>query len=202
MEISDLGFVNGRLCETIVTTYHPDGKPNSAPMGVYGSDGKLVLRIHEDTDTFANIMQSKCCVVNIVFDPWLFLRCALFGRGKGSSVIESKDTLKASNVHAPFLKNAHAYVQVVLTKMEKAVKLDSLGSSNAMKMVFEVKDITVLREFPSAPNRGFFAAIELAIALSRGRSIQVERLLNIIKKTLPEEESNKIEETVRSFIED
>ncbi len=53
---------------------------------------------------------------------------------------------------------------------------------------------------PTAPSRGFYAAVELAIALSRGRKKDIKPYLDIINKTLPKNESDEIEEFVREYL--
>ncbi len=201
MNISDIGIENEKLCEAIITTYHPDGKPNAAPMGIVGAgEQELILRVHRDTDTYDNIMRTNCCVVNIVFSPTLFLRCSLQGRHKGSSEIESFNSEPANLVNAPYLKTAHAYVQAELKRVEQVKMNDSMGAATIAKMTLLAKKIKVLIPSPTAPNRGFYAAIELAITLSRGRRKEIQPYLDIIKKTLPRSESDEIEEFVKDFL--
>jgi hypothetical protein len=201
MMLSDVGIGKESLSEAIITTYHSDGKPNAAPMGVFGaSEAEVILRVHRNTDTYENIMRTNCCVINILFDPLLFLRCSLQGNHKGSDEIESFDSEPANLVDAPYLNSAHAYVQAELKGVEEFKMSDAIGATTIARMTLRAKDIQIIKPFPTIPNRGFFAAIELAITLSRGREKNIQHYLEIIKKTLPKAESDEIGEFVKEFL--
>jgi hypothetical protein len=201
MDLLDIGIEKESLCEAIITTYHPDGTPNAAPMGIWGASSDVaILRVHRDTDTYENIKRTNCCVINIVFDPILFLRCSLQGRHKGSTEIESVNVEPAVLVNAPYLKAAHAYVQAELKDAEEIKMNDNIGAATIAKMTLQAKDIHVLIPLPTAPNRGFYAAIELAITLSRSRIKDIQPYLDIIKKTLPRAESDTIGDFVKEFL--
>jgi hypothetical protein len=201
MDLEDIGIKRGRICESIVTTFHEDETANAAPMGVLGTGiGEVILKVHRNTDTFENILRTECCVINIVFDPLLFLKAALFGRNKGSGEIELEKTGIAGLVYAPYLKAAEAYIQTELKSFDEIRKKDVLGDAIIGKMTLRVIDIQLLKAFPVAPNRGFYAGIELAIALSRDRISEAQRHLSVIKKTLPAVESKEIEELVDVYL--
>ncbi len=201
MNLSDIGIKKGSLSEAIITTYHPDGTPNAAPMGIFGaSDAEVILRVHSDTDTNENIMRTNCCVINIVFSPLLFLRCSLQGRHKGSTEIEQIKSKPANLVSAPYLTSAHAYVQAELKGVEGIKMDDDFGAATIAKMTLRAKEMKVLIPMPTAPNRGLFAAIELAITLSRSRKKEIQPYLDIIKKTLPRAESDEIAEFVKDYL--
>jgi hypothetical protein len=200
MDLEELGIKKGRLCETIVTTFHENGTPNAAPMGVTGEGhDTVVLRVHKATDTYENLLRENCCVLNVVFDPILFLTCALLGKHKGSKVVESKMTGRAGKVNAPFLKTAHAYLETKVKDVEEFNSTDHLGNSKGAVITLKIVDGCILHPFPQTPNRGFFSAIELAISLSRGNKDDVKNHLQVIKKCLSEEESERIKEFVDSF---
>jgi hypothetical protein len=201
MDLEDIEIKRGRMCESIVTTFHEDGTANAAPMGVLGKEiDEVILRVHKNTDTFGNILRTECCVINIVFDPLLFLKAALFGRNKGAGEIELDETEEAGLVHAPYLKDAEAYIQTELKSFDEIRKKDMLGDTIIGEMTLRVLDIQLLNAFPIAPNRGFNAGIELAIALSRDRTSDVQKHLRVIKKTLPVTESLEIEELVEFYL--
>ncbi len=201
MNLNDLGIVNGSLCEVIVTTFHADRSPNAAPMGVFGVSGdEFILRAHNDTDTCENILRTRCCVINLVYDPLLFLRCSLAGKHKGSGEVETQRVKRAGTVDAPYLLDAQAYVEAELKEVENVEVNDHLGKSTRSILTLKVRGITVLEEAPVAPNRGFFAGVELAISLSRGQTGDVVRLMGIIKKTLPSAEVRRIEEFLKSYL--
>jgi hypothetical protein len=200
MNLESLGIRRGRLCETIITTYHEDGLPNAAPMGVSGLDGSdFFLKVHTDTDTFKNIRRSGSIVINIVYDPLVFLKCSLYGRNKGSKEVEWIETLKASVVDAPYLKEALAIVQAELKDFEVIENTDLFGHSSVAKMTFKAKAVDVFFPFPMAPNRGFYCVLELAIALSRGLTENIKGYLEIIEKTLSPDEAKRIVEVVKEY---
>jgi hypothetical protein len=201
MNLLDLGITKDGLYETIITTFHEDSTPNAAPMGVYGKGrDELALRVHKKTDTYVNIMRSKCCVINLVYDPLIFLRCSLYGRNKGPLEVEHENTKRAGQVNAPYLNEALAFIETELKSCEEVEKKDELGVTTIAKMVLKVKYIKILSPFPPAPNRGFFAAIELAISLSRGGKGDNQRYLDIIKKTATPDDYNEILDLVNEVL--
>ena len=201
MDLSDIGIDKGRLCEVIVTTYHEDGSPNAAPMGVIGMGrDRLLLRVHTNTDTWENIRRGGSCVINIVFDPMLFLVCSLHGRHKGPVEVETRRVKKASSVNAPYLVDAHAYLEAELESCKSVQREDVHGSATIAEINMVARGIEILSPFPIAPNRGFFAAVELAIALSRRETRDVKRYMDIIKRTLGAGESKRIEEFVNETL--
>jgi len=201
MDLRNLGFEKGWLCECIVTTYHADGSPNAAPMGVEAVDERrLVLRVHRDTDTYENLLRSRCCVVNVTADPELFLRCALFGRHRGSEELETESVGRAEHVDAPYLLRALAYVECRVGELRGFERSDRLGRAVMAEVQLQPVSVAVLSPFPLAVNRGVFAAVELAIELSRGEGQNAERWLEVIRKTVPGDVALRIEGIVRSSL--
>lgn len=189
--ISQMGFKKGRIVEAIVTTYSEDGTPNAAPMGVYGVDEKtLILKVHKNSDTCSNILRTKGCVINMVYDPLLFLRSALAARGEPE--IQAEDTDKAETVEAPFLKDSHAYIEAKLLGHRSYRKRDSYGESEVYVLKFSVQKSAVLRACPVGLNRGIAAAIELAIKLSRNEKSGLKEQMRIIRRTLSAAEYKEI----------
>ncbi|MFH1774012.1 MAG: DUF447 domain-containing protein [Methanobacteriota archaeon] len=194
MSLFDLGFRKGGIAECIVTTYNEDGSPNAAPMGVYAlSEKEVIMKIHVESDTCSNLLRNKCCVINLIFDPYLFLKTALIGRAKGCKEPEvGKNEIKKANVNAPFLKDAHAFIEAKLKEHRKYVKKDEYKKSKFCAARCEVSRVVVNRRYPVAVNRGLFAAVELAIALSRERKEDLRRCTRIMRKSLSPEEYRKI----------
>lgn len=188
--MEELGFKRGRIVEAIVTTYNRDGSPNAAPMGVYSSTrGGLVLKIHRRSDTCSNILRTMGCVVNLVYDPLLFLRSAL--AAKGEPEVTEEDTEKAKTVNAPFLKDSHAYLEVGVLGFSRYTKRDAYGESEVYMFKCRARRTVVLRAHPIGLNRGVAAAIELAIKLSRG-SREIGEHLRIMRRTLSAREYAEI----------
>jgi hypothetical protein len=188
--IRRLGFKKGRIVEAVVTTYNRDTTPNAAPMGVFSADKTLVLKVHKSSDTCGNILRTGGCVVNLVYDPLLFLKSAL--TAKGEPEVQLEDTGEAETVYAPFLKNSHAYLESKLLGTRRYLKRDRYGASEVFMFRFGVMKIEVLKKYPVGFNRGLAAAIELAINLSRGKKEGWEEQVRIMKRVLSTKEYREI----------
>jgi len=71
--LDDLGFLEGIIGETIVSTYDVDEQPNAAPMGVMMHSSKqLIIRPFVSSLTYKNLQANRCAVVNVTSDPELF----------------------------------------------------------------------------------------------------------------------------------
>lgn len=194
MNIGELGFVEGRIVEAIVTTYNDDGSPNAAPIGVRTtSDSGISMNIHTTSDTFRNLVRTGSCAINVAFDAHLFVKTCLLGSGKGSAETElgADEIIPAENVEAPLIRGANAWIEAKLLSHTEHVRKDAHGDTEFSTVKCLVVQLTVNKEYPIAVNRGLFAAIEAAIAVSRG-SEPDERHLEIMEKTLAPEEYRKI----------
>lgn len=193
--IDKLGFKKGSIVETIVTTYNEDRSPNAAPMGVYASrEEEILLKVHLGCDTYSNILRNKGCVVNLIFDPLLFLRTTLLGRGKGGAEPELKESEvgKARTVDAPFIKSSHAYLEAQLKSHRAHRKTDDHRVSRVSRIRCAVARVSVQKEHPIGFNRGLGAAVELAIKLSRNQKEGCEEYLGIMKRTMAKKDYDKI----------
>ncbi len=197
MKISDIGFEKGGITECIVTTYNEDKSLNAAPMGVFTlGDDMIVLRVHTDTDTHSNLTREKRCALNVVFDPYLFLKTAITGRGDRGKEREvgMEDVMGETgmNANAPVLKEAFAVIEGELLGHKKYVRKDGYRTSEVAVVKLRVRDVRVLKEFPRAVNRGLYAAIELAIELTRGKKENKDRYLKVMKRSLRAREYGRI----------
>ncbi|NOZ58369.1 MAG: DUF447 family protein [Euryarchaeota archaeon] len=184
-----LGFKKGGIAECIVTTRNRDGSANAAPMGVYTIDDSTVaMKLHAGSDTLRNLTREGRAALNITFDPLLFLRTALV---KGSPEVE-KHEVSTTRHGIPYLKHAHAYAALQLEAVNSYSLTDSLGKSRVSVVRCGVTEVRILRPFPQAPCRGFFAALELAIDLSRGKTDRREELMRVMRRTLPAGEYERI----------
>ncbi len=191
-----MGFKKGRIVEAVVTTYNEDAAPNAAPVGIYGIDEKtLVLKVHKESDTCANILRTKGCVINIVYDPLMFLRSALTARGEPE--IRQADVEKAEKVDAPFLRDSNAYIEARVLGYRNYLKRDRYGESEVYVFKCGVLKIVILKAYPVGLNRGVAAAIELAIKLSRGDKKGLDEHIRIMRRTLSASEYREI----ASFLE-
>lgn len=187
--LNSIGFFEDCLVECIVTTYNKGRTPNSAPMGLKRVSGTENLRliVHRGTDTCENLLRNKACAVNIIFDPLLFLLSATRGHGKQGKEIETENVKKAKHVNAPYLAGANAYVEAEVKELKKSERADKYGRASMIEFILAPKNIKILKPFPTALNRGLFAAIEIAIALSRKRKTGIKKNLEIIRKTRSKE---------------
>ncbi len=203
VDISNFGFTRGRIAECIVTTYNEDGSSNAAPMGVFSlNEGEVSMKIHTKHDTYSNIVRNGGCAINLVFDPYLFLRATLSGRGKGGAEPEvgEDEVAPCEGVKAPYLKDASAYLEVQLRGHKEFVKEDRHGKSEVSSVSCEVVGVVVNKKHPMAVNRGLNVAIELAIHLSRDERERVEEYLGIMKKALSKEEYERIEGFLQKYL--
>jgi hypothetical protein len=201
--IARLGFKKGRIIECIVTTYNENGSPNAAPMGVYAVGRRgIILKVHLDCDTYSNIIRNKGCVVNLIYDPLLFLKTTLIGRGRGGEEpeLDASEVGKARRVRAPFIKRSHAYLEASLKDQREYVKVDDYKVSEvSMMRCIIVREVTK-RKHPVGFNRGLGAAVELAIKLSRGQKEGCEEYLNIMQRTMAREDYDKINAFLKPYL--
>ena len=159
MNISDMGFLPGRIMEAIVTTYNTDKSPNAAPIGIYPlGEAEIQMDAHAPSDTRSNLLRTGACVVNVVFDPHLFLKCAILGSAKGEAENEvSKDeTIPAENIEAPVLKEANAWIELKMQTSEEKTRRDEHGEMKFSRIVCKVENTGVNKKYPIAINRGVF----------------------------------------------
>lgn len=181
--LEKLGFENEKICECIVATLNRDLTPNAAPMGIKMEDGLLIIKAHENTDTCINLLERKKCSINIVYDALLFLICAVKGKGKQSKEPELEEDFFDYEAGIPVLKNSLAYIIARAVDFRKIISEDSIGKKVIYKFMLKPEAIKLSHALPQAPNRAFFAAIEMAIEISRGRKENIEKNLEIIRKT-------------------
>ena len=195
-ELENMGFKEGALSECIITTYNKDDIPNAAPIGVTIHDECVTMRIHTFTDTYRNIVDKKSCVLNIVYDPYLFIKTAIMGQGKDKEEqdIEDNQVYKAQNVDAPYINSANAYIELKLLSHDERKTHDRHGKAKVSIIKFEILSINIIKDYPITINRALFAAIELAILLSREKKDGTEHYLKIMKKTMASDDYKKIED--------
>lgn len=193
MDLAELGFGFSGISETIITTFHENGFPNAAPIGVgLKAHDSLKCHVHWDTDTHENLVRTGKGVVNIIFDPMIFLECALKGSNKGPGEVETKKIAVDGECGLPFLIDSHAYIPFKVDDRIGKIGSDSLGPSRRSEFILRPLSFEIIRPFPKAPVRGFYAVIEVAIGLSRNQSVDVEGYMDIMKKTLPIEQFQRI----------
>lgn len=194
------GLREGWVHECIVTTYHKEGSSNAAPIGVRAKgEDEIIIRVHTTTDTYRNIERERVFCVNVVYDPFIFLKSAVMGHGKGAGEVELEggEFEGCARVNAPYLKSGAAFFEVEVEGVSFFEKDDEVGTTRFAEVIGRILKTHIIDEFPLPYNRGLGAAVELAVDLSRGNKDNVARHLKVMDKVMPEEEVEKI----RSLIE-
>ncbi|MEM3383139.1 MAG: DUF447 family protein [Nitrososphaerales archaeon] len=177
ISLSDLGFIKNCIFEAIVSTYNIKNLPNAAPMGIKTNDmRKLIIKPYITSQTYRNLLSQKCAVINITSDPLIYYKTAL--KNIDDCDVISDWFEKADQVNAPKLKNADAYIEVRVTKIE--------NKKDRAKVLFDVVDIIPVKITPKAYCRANFAVIESIIHVTRIKVFlknrrKIEELTNLVK---------------------
>ena len=158
--LHDLGFRDGIIGETIVSTCDSDGIPNAAPMGiVIKNPNQLLIRPYVSSLTYKNIQKTKTAVVNLTFDPRLFYVTA-FKETNPDGKLPPDMFEKSQTVMAPRLKSANVFVEVSVHET------GSLGVDRA-EFVCNVQLVESLDVLPQVYCRAQFATIEAIVHATR-----------------------------------
>lgn len=176
--IQALQLSPNQIIETIVSTQNVDGSLNAAPMGViFTEKGKAILKPFIETNTYKNIFRERCCVINLVSDPEIFLRTTFKELKKK---IPERWFKTAVKVKAPMLKTANAIIEV------KAKRI--MQKEQRAEVECEILRIDIFKTPPFGYCRANFALIESIIhatriieALREGKNREAEKLHNLVK---------------------
>ncbi|MCL7413317.1 MAG: DUF447 family protein [ANME-2 cluster archaeon] len=163
-ELDRYGLWEG-INEVIVTTMSPDGRSNAAPIGIIRRNGKLTVRVYSGSHTYTNIIGTGLLAANMVYDPALFVRCAL--SDVSEEVFEFITTDDARNF--PVISDCCAWMLFNVEHIS--------GGGNVL--VVELKPITgMIRYQEIRPvNRAFNAIIEVVILATRYKVFKMEKYL-------------------------
>ncbi|MDW7776296.1 MAG: DUF447 family protein [Methanosarcinales archaeon] len=163
LELDRYGLWEG-INEVIVTTVSLDGKPNAAPIGIIRHDGKLTVRVYNGSHTYTNIMETGLLAANMVYDPVLFVRCALSDLGEEEFEFIATDDGRIF----PVIVDCSAWM---------LFHLEHTRGENLL--VAELKTITcTIRTQEIRPvNRAFNAIIEVVILATRYKVFKMEKYL-------------------------
>jgi len=156
--LSKLNLNPNFVYETIVTTYNPQDKmPNAAPMGIIFRDaGTVVISPYMTTQTFKNIEQTHCAVINFIYDLDFFFESAFSTTRPKLPLHRFKPSKK---VTVPCLKDAFAHVEVEALEIQKEEK--------RAKIIAKITTWDVA-EIPCFPiNRGYNLVLESIIHATR-----------------------------------
>jgi hypothetical protein len=157
-KITELGFSEGVIVETIVSTYNMDGQANAAPVGaIMEKPQQIVLRIYTSSSTYKNLKLKNCCVVNVTSNPEVFYRTAF----KDPNGIVPQDWFeKAETVNAPKLRAADAYIEVSVADIRRF-------DAERVEVLCDVKLVQAASVLPKTYCRALFATVEAIVHATR-----------------------------------
>lgn len=168
IDLPSFGIHEG-ISETIVSTGLEH--PNAAPIGIIVRGGRPFVRLFKGSHTWANVLKEKYLVVNIVYDPLLFVRSTFF-----DLELSEFDYVSSKGLNFPVLKEAAAWVIfecLDVKNTEQALVADLVpieaGFNEANR-----KDLPV-------PNRGFNAVLEATVHATRYQLTKEEKYLELIR---------------------
>ncbi|MEM2143867.1 MAG: DUF447 family protein, partial [Candidatus Jordarchaeaceae archaeon] len=133
--LEKLRMIPNCIYETIFTTYNTDFTPNAAPIGITTPDmKKIIAKIYSTSQTYRNILEKKCVVINITNDVSLFFQTSL---DKKSLEKETKIFKKSTNINAPILIPASAYIEATVDNIQKI-------DENRFKIILSIKDAEIV----------------------------------------------------------
>ncbi|MFZ7138125.1 MAG: DUF447 domain-containing protein [archaeon] len=209
-KLQDLGFREGTISETIVSTCDLNGNPNAAPMGIeIKNSNQLVIRPFVTSLTYKNIQETHSAVVNITFEPNLFYVTA-FKEANPDGKLSTNLFENAKTVSAPRLKSAKAFVEVFVKETH------SIGVDR-VEFLCDFKHIETVKILPKVYCRAQFATIEAIIHATRielflkgneqqqKRGLKLVELVNVcqdvVNKTAPNSVYSKIMNDLNKRIE-
>jgi uncharacterized protein len=117
VKLADLGFKSGLCCETIVSTYNPDGSANAAPMGLKLIDEhRLSMSIFNTSRTCQNLKIKKSAVVNLTNNVEVYYKTTC-KEANPQGIVPQKWFVKADVVDAPKVQAADGAVEVSVSKI-------------------------------------------------------------------------------------
>lgn len=176
--LKDLGFSQGIIVETIVSTYSAAGEPNAAPMGATMENEKTIaFKPYTTTTTYQNLQTKKCAVVNLTANAELFyitafkevvpegrLPPALFGRAKSvdaPKLLTADSTIEVNVENLSLIENERAEVRCK-TKVVQTSKILPKAYCRASSATIEaIVHATRIKEFLKKSREKQDQALEL-----------------------------------------
>jgi len=182
-KLTDLGFKKGIYCETIVSTYNPDGTSNAAPMGLKLLDEQqLSMSIFNTSSTCRNIKEKKCAVVNLTSKIEVFYK-STFKEVNHDRKVPAEWFGKSDVVEAPKLCSADATVEVSVAHLEPDGK-------ERTKFACKVELLTAAEQFPQVYCRAMPLTLEAITHATR-----VKAFINLPEK---QKEATRLIETIQN----
>ena len=167
IELDSYGIMEG-INEVIVTTKSIDDQPNAAPIGLIRRNGRLTVRVYNESHTCTNIKDTGLLAVNIIDDPVVFVQSALEDLDKEK--FEFIET--GTGINFPVLVSSNGWV---IFKAE--IKEGNIATTAELQFITgNIKSMGI-----RPINRGFNAVIEAAIYATRYKVFKDETFLSKIK---------------------
>jgi hypothetical protein len=180
-KLVDLGFSEGTIAETIVSTYNTDGTANAAPMGAkLHNQNQLQLALYVGSKTLQNLKTQRCAVVNLTSDIEVFYKTT-FKEANPQSKLTQDWFTNAVSVHAPKLRQADATLEVSVENLE------ANGEKTTANLHVEL--VEAEKKYPQAPCRASALTLEAIIHATRVKAFinqpseqaQVAKLIDTIR---------------------
>lgn len=173
--LSNLGLMEGRIYEAIVSTYMPDNTPTASPMGITVSGERLFIRPFKTANLLTGLRHSKCGVANLTSDPRLFYVTAFKEKNPGGRV--PSDLFEpARSVKAPRIKSSSIYLEFEV--------LEFVDENERVQVSCQVTRGEAPVKTPNPYCRGLFASIECVIHATRIRKYIKEKRFDEAEKLL------------------
>jgi hypothetical protein len=158
--LTDLGFCQDVVFESIICTFNPNGHPNVAPMGVnVDGEQKVVLTIYNSAKTLGNLQHTRAATLNLTDNIDVYYMSALKNGELLADLFE-----KSSLVNAPKLKTCDATI---------ALSVESFNSIDMLKtkVTCNVEHIEALKKYPQIYCRAKAAVLEAIIHTTRVKAL-------------------------------
>lgn len=174
-----LKIIPNCIYETIFTTYNTDFEPNAAPIGVSTPDmKKIIAKLYTSSQTYRNILEKKCAVINITNDLSLFYKTTIDKKSLDKETIFKK----SKNVAAPILIPASTYIEANVESIQSIDK-------NRFKIIFRIVHAEIMDPCATpicrAPNlllESIIHATRIEIYARNGEQKKAQQLINQVKK--------------------
>ena len=168
IDLSSFGIREG-ISETVVSTGLEN--PNAAPIGIIVKGGKPFVRLFKGSHTWENVLKERYLVVNVVYDPLLFVRSTFF-----DLELSEFEYVPARGLSFPILKKAAAWIVFECTNLKNT---DQALVADLIPVEAGFNDVN-LKHLP-VPNRGFNAVLEAAVHATRYQLTGDEKYLELIR---------------------
>ncbi|MDR2700788.1 MAG: DUF447 family protein [Nitrososphaerota archaeon] len=158
--LTDLGFCQNTIYETIICTFNFDGQLNAAPMGVtINGRQQVILTVYNSAETLKNLQIIKAATLNLTGNIDFYYKSALKNGDLPVNWFE-----KSVFVNAPKLKAADAIIAVLVEGFEP---VDAMRT----KVTCNVEHVEALKMYPQAYCRAMSAVLEAIIHATRIKAL-------------------------------